>query len=280
MIVFPAIDLRRGRCVRLRQGRPEAETVFSNDPVAMAEHWASQGAEWLHVVNLDGAFGLAPSTGPWSFGTVPYPVLSGPGQCGPVRCPGTKDSGRGSSNLRVVEEMVAAVGIPVQFGGGLRTMADIEGALQLGLTRVILGTVAVEEPSLVAEAVQRFGAERIVVGIDARRGKAATHGWREISSMAATELAFQVKELGVERVVYTDTARDGMLCGVNVEAVRELAERTGLCVIASGGVSSLDDVRRLKEVEASGVEGVIIGQALYSAALELREAIEIARSRC
>jgi len=270
MIVFPAIDLRRGRCVRLRQGRPEAETVFSDDPVAMAEHWASQGAEWLHVVNLDGAFGLAPSTGPWSFG------------------PGTKGSGRGSSNLRVVEEMISSklkvqssnFKLKIQFGGGLRTMADIEGALELGLTRVILGTVAVEEPSLVAEAVQCFGAERIMVGIDARRGKAATHGWQEVSSVTATELALRVRELGVERVVYTDIARDGMLCGVNVEAVRELAQRTGLCVIASGGVASLDDVRRLKEAEASGVEGVIIGQALYSGALELREAIEIARSRC
>jgi len=252
MIVFPAIDLRQGRCVRLCQGRLEAETVFSDDPVAMAEHWVSQGAEWLHVVNLDGAFGQAPSTG----------------------------SGRGSSNLQVVEEIAAAVGIPVQFGGGLRTMADIEGALGLGLTRVILGTVAVKEPSLVAEAVQRFGAERIVVGIDARRGKVATHGWQEVSSVDAIELAFQVKELGVERIVYTDISRDGMLCGVSVEATRELAQRTGLCVIASGGVSSLNDVRRLKEAEASGVEGVIIGQALYSGALELRETIEIARSRC
>jgi phosphoribosylformimino-5-aminoimidazole carboxamide ribotide isomerase len=243
MIVFPAIDLRRGRCVRLRQGRPEEETVFSDDPVAMAEHWASQGAEWLHVVNLDGAFGLA------------------------------------SSNLRVVEEIAAAVGVPIQFGGGLRTMANIEGALGLGVERVILGTVAVEEPSLVTEAIRRFGAERIVVGIDARRGRVATHGWQEVSSLAAIELAFRVRELGVERVVYTDIARDGMLCGVNVEAVRELAERTELRVIASGGVSSLDDLRRLKEAEASGVEGVIIGQALYSGALELREAIEIARGR-
>jgi phosphoribosylformimino-5-aminoimidazole carboxamide ribotide isomerase len=184
--------------------------------------------------------------------------------------------GQSSSNLQVVEEIVAAVGIPIQFGGGLRTMADIEGTLALGLTRVILGTVAVKEPSLVAEAVQRFGAERIVVGIDARRGKAATHGWQEVSSVTATELAFQVRELGVERVVYTDIARDGMLSGVNVEATRELAQRTGLRVIASGGVSSLDDVRSLKEIEESGVEGVIIGQALYSGALELREAIEIA----
>ena len=249
MIVFPAIDLRRGKCVRLRQGRPEAETVFSDDPVAMAEHWVSQGAEWLHVVNLDGAFGQA------------------------------------SSNLRVVEEMISSklkvqsskFKLQIQFGGGLRTMADIEQALELGLARVILGTVAVEEPSLVAEAVERFGAERIVVGIDARRGKAATHGWQEVSSVTVTELAFRVKELGVERIVYTDIARDGMLCGVNVEAVRDLAQRTGLKVIASGGVSSLDDLRRLKEVEVSGVEGVIIGQALYSGALELREAIEIAR---
>ncbi|MGA9351206.1 MAG: 1-(5-phosphoribosyl)-5-[(5-phosphoribosylamino)methylideneamino]imidazole-4-carboxamide isomerase [Anaerolineae bacterium] len=238
MIVFPAIDLRQGRCVRLRQGRPEVETVFSDDPVAMAEHWVSQGAEWLHVVNLDGAFDQA------------------------------------SANLRVVKEIAVAVGIPVQLGGGLRTMADIEEALGLGLARVILGTVAVEEPSLVAEAVKRFGAERIVVGIDARREKVATHGWQEVSSVTATELALRVKELGVERVVYTDIARDGMLCGVNVEAVRELAQRTGLKVIASGGVSSLDDLRRLKEAEASGVEGVIIGQALYSGALELREAIE------
>ena len=258
MIVFPAIDLRQGKCVRLRQGCPDAETVFSDDPVAMAEHWASQGAEWLHVVNLDGAFGQAPSTG----------------------------SGRGSSNLRVVKEIIGSnlqpptSNLQIQFGGGLRTMADIEDALELGLARVILGTVAVKEPSLVAEAVQRFGAERIVVGIDARRGKAATHGWQEVSSVTATELALRVRELGVERVVYTDIARDGMLSGVNVEATGELAQRTGLKVIASGGVSSLDDLRRLKEVEASGVEGVIIGQALYSGALELREAIEIARQRC
>ena len=257
MIVFPAIDLRRGRCVRLRQGRPEAETVFSDDPVAMAKHWASQGAEWLHVVNLDGAFGQAPSTA----------LRRGSGQ----------GSERSSSNLQVVEEMVAAVRIPVQFGGGLRTMTDIEGALELGLMRVILGTVAVKEPDLVAEAVQRFGADRIVVGIDARSGKAATHGWQEVSSLAAIELALRVKKLGVERVVYTDIARDGMLSGVNVEATGELAQRTGLKVIASGGVSSLDDLRRLKEAEASGVDGVIIGQALYSGALELREAIEIAR---
>jgi phosphoribosylformimino-5-aminoimidazole carboxamide ribotide isomerase len=241
MIVFPAIDLRRGKCVRLRQGRPDAETVFSDDPVAMAEHWASQGAEWLHVVNLDGAFGQA------------------------------------SSNLRVVEAMLAAVGIPAQLGGGLRTMADIEGALELGLARVILGTAAVEEPSLVAEAVKRFGAERILVGIDARRGQVATHGWQEVSSLAVTELALRVRELGLKRIVYTDIARDGMLSGVNVEATRELAQCTGLKIIASGGVSSLDDVRRLKEAEASGVEGVIIGQALYSGALDLREAIEIAR---
>ena len=256
MIVFPAIDLRQGKCVRLRQGRPEAETVFSDDPVAVAEHWVSRGAQWLHVVNLDGAFGQASS-----------PPLSPP-----------QPWGGSSKNLWVVGEIVAAVGIPVQLGGGLRTMADIEGALESGLTRVILGTVAVKEPSLVADAVKRFGAERIVVGIDARRGQVATHGWQEVSSMAAIELALRVRGLGVERVVYTDIARDGMLSGVNVEATGELAQRTGLKVIASGGVSSLDDLRRLKEIEASGVEGVIIGQALYSGALELREAMQIGKS--
>lgn len=241
MIVFPAIDLHQGKCVRLRQGRPEAETVFSDDPVAMAEHWASQGAEWLHIVNLDGAFGQA------------------------------------SVNVRMVAEITATVAIPVQFGGGLRTMTDIEEALELGVARVILGTVAVKEPSLVAEAVRHFAAERIVVGIDARGGKVATHGWQEVSSVTALELAFRVRDLGVERVVYTDIARDGMLSGVNVEAVRELAQHTGLKVIASGGVASLEDLRRLKKVEADGVEGVIIGQALYSGALDLREAIEITR---
>jgi len=245
MIVFPAIDLRRGRCVRLRQGRPEAETVFSDDPVAMAEQWVSQGAEWLHIVNLDGAFGQA------------------------------------SSNLRVVKEIVSSnfhpptSNIQIQFGGGLRTMSDIEGALELGLARVILGTVAVKEPSLVAEAVQRFGAERIVVGIDARKGNVATHGWQEVSSVTAAELAFRVKELGVERVVYTDIARDGMLSGVNVEAVGELAQRAGLQVIAAGGVSSLDDIRRLKEIEHFGIEGVIIGQALYAGAFSLAEVIKL-----
>lgn len=241
MIVFPAIDLHQGKCVRLRQGRPEAETVFSDDPVAMAEHWASQGAEWLHIVNLDGAFGQA------------------------------------SVNVRMVAEITATVAIPVQFGGGLRTMTDIEEALELGVARVILGTVAVKEPSLVAEAVRHFAAERIVVGIDVRGGKVATHGWQEVSSVTALELAFRVRDLGVERVVYTDIARDGMLSGVNVEAVRELAQHTGLKVIASGGVASLEDLRRLKKVEADGVEGVIIGQALYSGALDLREAIEITR---
>ncbi|MBM4465240.1 MAG: 1-(5-phosphoribosyl)-5-[(5-phosphoribosylamino)methylideneamino] imidazole-4-carboxamide isomerase [Chloroflexi bacterium] len=269
MIVFPAIDLRRGKCVRLRQGRPEAETVFSDDPVAMAERWASQGAEWLHIVNLDGAFGQASS-----------PPLGPP-----------QPWGGSSKNLRVVKEIISSKfkaqssnfqlptsNLQIQFGGGLRTLADIEEALKLGLTRVILGTVAVEEPSLVAEAVRRFGAERIVVGIDARREKVATHGWQEVSSLTATELALRVRGLGVERVVYTDIARDGMLSGVNVEAVRELAQRTGLKVIASGGVSSLDDLRRLKEVEASGVEGVIIGQALYSGAVGLREAIQISKS--
>jgi len=240
----------------------------------MAEHWVSLGAEWLHVVNLDGAFGQASS----NLRVVKQITSSNlKPQTSNVQPP-TSNLQSPISNLQPQTSNLQSPtsNIQIQFGGGLRTMADIEETLELGLARVILGTVAVREPSLVAEAVQRFGAERIVVGIDARSGKAATHGWREVSSVDATELALRVKELGVERVVYTDITRDGMLSGVNVEATRELAQRTGLKIIASGGVSSLDDVRRLKEVEASGVEGVIIGQALYSGALELRGAMEIA----
>ena len=240
MIVFPAIDLRKGRCVRLEQGRPERELVFSDDPVAMAMRWAEEGAEWLHVVDLDAAMGI------------------------PAR------------NQEVLKRIVEAVPIPVQLGGGLRDMESIEKALSLGATRVILGTSAVEDPSLVGRAIERFGAERVLVSIDAKGGLVAVRGWQEVSSLRALDLALQMKELGLKRVVYTDVARDGMLAGVDAEAVAELARRSGLLVIASGGVSSLDDIRRLKEVEHCGVEGLIVGRALYDGTLSLPEAMAIA----
>lgn len=253
MIVFPAIDLRQGRCVRLRQGRAEDETVYGDDPAAVARSWVAQGAQWLHVVNLDGAFG-SPATG------TQRPV-----------------------NLeRLLQIRTAVPGTPLQFGGGLRSLHDVETALDLGATRVILGTVAVQDPSLVAEALRRFGPERIVVGIDARQGRVATHGWQQTSDVTATALGRAMHDQGVTTVVYTDIARDGMLTGLNVPATVDLARVSGLRVIASGGVASLDDLVALQAAQArlahgaSGgrLEGVIIGQALYTGALSLPDAIE------
>jgi phosphoribosylformimino-5-aminoimidazole carboxamide ribotide isomerase len=246
MIVFPAIDLRHGRCVRLRQGRAEDETVYDDDPAAVARRWVAQRAEWLHVVNLDGAFGETASQ-----------------SSRPI-------------NLRRLEEIHTAVPeTPIQFGGGMRSLFDVETALGLGAARVILGTVAVRNPELVAEAIGRFGAERIVAGIDAHDGQVATHGWLETSDVTAVALGRAMRARGVIRAVYTDIARDGMLTGVNVEATALLARETGLRVIASGGVASLEDLRRLKAM--GNIEGVIIGQALYTGALALWDAIRTAR---
>lgn len=246
MLLFPAIDLRHGRCVRLRQGDPAAETVFGDDPAAMARHWAAQGAEWLHIVNLDGAFGDA------SRSSDDLPI-----------------------NLRRLVEIRAAVGLPIQFGGGLRRLEDIDLALDLGATRVVLGTAAVRDPDLVPQAVQQFGAERIVIGIDARDGRVAIHGWTETSALLATDLARSLAEAGIQRIVYTDISRDGMLVGVNVAATVALARSSGLGVIASGGVSGLADLEALAAHEAAGIEGAIIGQALYTGALDLAEALAV-----
>jgi phosphoribosylformimino-5-aminoimidazole carboxamide ribotide isomerase len=248
MIVFPAIDLRGGRCVRLRQGRAEDETVYDDDPAAVARRWVGQGAQWLHVVNLDGALGKA----------------SAPPR--PSRRP---------INLQRLAKIRAAVPeTPIQFGGGVRSLANVETALGLGATRVVLGTVAVQNPDLVTQALRRFGAEHIVLGIDARNGQVATHGWQQTSGTAAAALGRAMRLRGVTRAVYTDIARDGMLTGVNVEATAALARFTGLQVIASGGVASLADVAGLK---ANGhIEGVIIGQALYTGAVSLPEAIRAA----
>jgi len=244
--LFPAIDLRRGRCVRLRQGDPDAETVFSDDPAAMARYWAAQGATWLHVVNLDGAFGDARA----AFLQLPL-------------------------NLQRLQEIRTAVAIPIQFGGGVRALDDIALALELGATRVVLGTAAVQNPDLVRDALARFGPERIVIGIDARDGRVATHGWRQISELRALDLARAMADAGVQRIVYTDISRDGMLSGVNLAGSVDLARASGLKVIASGGVSSLDDIRALAAHEADGVEGVIVGQALYTGQFTLPEALLI-----
>jgi len=241
MIVYPAIDLRGGRCVRLRQGEFDAETVFADDPVDAARRWADEGATWLHVVNLDGALGES-----------------------------------AAANLEAVRRILTAVDLPIQFGGGLRTGDDITRLLEMGVQRAILGTVAVREPDIVREAIACHAEEHIVVGIDARDGRVAVQGWTDTTGVEAVDLATQMGAMGVSRIVYTDIARDGMLTGVNVDATARLAREAGLGVIASGGVASIDDIHRLMTVEKDGVEGVIIGMALYRGTVDLGEALEIA----
>jgi phosphoribosylformimino-5-aminoimidazole carboxamide ribotide isomerase len=243
MIIFPAIDLRHGRCVRLRQGDPAAETVFGDDPAAMARHWAGCGAQWLHVVNLDGALG---------------------------------DQGPDAVNLRRLAEIRAAVPLPIQFGGGLRTLDDVALALKLGATRVVLGTAAVQNPELAAAAVQRYGAEAIVVGLDVRADLVATHGWQTASDLRVHDLGRRLRQGGVLRAVYTDIARDGMLSGVDAEGTAELAHQTGMRVIASGGVRDIEDIHRLKALADQGIEGVIVGQAIYTGSLVLADAAAVA----
>lgn len=268
MIIYPAIDLRKGRCVRLRQGDPNAETVFSEEPAEMARHWESQGAQWLHVVNLDGAFDYEPAAANGHDPTAPAVTrLSSPdADLPPVELP---------VNLRCLQRIRKAVAVPIQFGGGMRSLNDIRLALSLGADRVVLGTAAVKNPDLVREAIERWGAERIVVGIDARDGKVATHGWQETSGLDVVELGHRMAALGVRRVVYTDIGRDGMLTGVNVESTARLGDVTDLLVIASGGVATIDDIRALKRHEHFNIEGVISGQAIYTGSLNLAEAIAV-----
>ena len=224
--------------VRLQQGRAEAETVYGDDPARIALDWQNQGAEWLHVVNLDGAFGEDVAL-----------------------------------NLRALEAILKAITIPIQFGGGLRDIVSIGAALMRGVRRVVIGTGAIQNPDLVSNAVSRFGPENVAVSIDAREGNVATHGWRALSTLPALELGHQMAERGVTHVIYTDIARDGTLRGIDAVAMADLARETGLRVIASGGVASLADVQALQAHESDGIEGVIIGQALYTGAIRLHEAL-------
>ncbi|GAW91553.1 1-(5-phosphoribosyl)-5-[(5-phosphoribosylamino)methylideneamino]imidazole-4-carboxamide isomerase [Calderihabitans maritimus] len=239
MLVIPAIDVREGKCVRLVQGKLDEETVYSDHPVAVAHSWQDLGAKWLHVVDLDGAFAGRPK------------------------------------NLEVVREIIDTVKIPVQFGGGVRKLDTIEELLSIGVARVILGTIAIIEPALVEYACKRWG-DRIVVGIDSKDGLVAIEGWEATVEKQALDLALEMKDRGVERIVFTDTRRDGTLRGPNIESTRKMAKGSGLKVIASGGVSSLEDIKRLKELEPEGVEGVILGKALYSGKVSLEEAIAVA----
>jgi phosphoribosylformimino-5-aminoimidazole carboxamide ribotide isomerase len=246
MIIYPAIDLRGGRCVRLVHGDPRRETVFGDDPVEIACRWRDAGATWIHLVNLDGAF---------------------KSRLGALDSP----------NIQALKDILSTVDIGVQFGGGIRSLDDMELLLELGVDRLILGTSAVQRPKLVREAVSELGADQIVVGIDARQGKVVTHGWTKKSNLSPIDLGKRMRSMGVTRVLYTDVLRDGTLEGVNVEATAELARATELEVIASGGVASLDDVRALLAHEADGVGGAIIGRALYTGEVNLVEALQLAQ---
>lgn len=241
MIIFPAIDLRGGKCVRLIQGDFDKETVYSDDPQATARRWQAAGAKFLHVVDLDGARAGSPK------------------------------------NLDAIKKILDAVDIPIEVGGGIRTLDDMAKLLSLGVRRVILGSVAVENPALVAEAVQRFG-DKVVVGIDAKGGFVATHGWEKSSGVAAADLAKQIAAAGVKTIIYTDISKDGMLSGVNAKTFAELAKTSGAQIVASGGVKSIEDIRALKAVESSGVVGVIVGKAIYTGSLDLKSAIELAEA--
>ena len=240
MLVIPAIDLKEGRCVRLEQGLMEKDTVYSDDPGAQAKSWQEQGGELLHIVDLDGAFAGVPK------------------------------------NKAAIEAIIRAVTIPTELGGGIRDLATIEAYLALGIDRVILGTVAKENPALVAEACRKFPGH-IVVGIDAKDGRVAVRGWGEVTEKKATDLAREMEGLGVAAIIYTDIARDGMLQGPNIAATKALAESITIPVIASGGLSTLDDIRRLMAIESSGVTGVITGKAIYSGAIDLREAVALTK---
>jgi phosphoribosylformimino-5-aminoimidazole carboxamide ribotide isomerase len=244
MIILPAIDLRDGRCVRLTQGRKDSTKVYDGDPVDVAKAFAASGAEMLHVVDLDGAF-AEPN----------------------------------SANRLVLREIIQAVDIPIQFGGGLRRSQDVEQIIELGVTRVVIGTVAVESPDTLTELVRRFGPSHIAVGIDAQKGRVVTHGWEQTESISALTLASTVAEIGVQRIIYTDVARDGMLHGPNIEQTCLIAG-AGVKVTASGGVSSLQDLKDLQAVSHLGIDSVIVGKAFYERRFTLEEALKYLSTGC
>ncbi|MCS6834661.1 MAG: 1-(5-phosphoribosyl)-5-[(5-phosphoribosylamino)methylideneamino]imidazole-4-carboxamide isomerase [Anaerolineae bacterium] len=235
MIVYPAIDLRSGRVVRLREGDPKQQTVFSDNPLTVARQWQAQGATWLHVVNLDGALG------------------------------------EGGPNLTVLEQLIE-LNMPVQFGGGLRSMTDIEQAISLGVKRVVLGTAAVQQPELVMMVLDKFGPERVTVALDTRHGRVTTHGWQSISQQTSIEVGRYFAARGLRHALYTDVSRDGRLAGVDLEGTLALAKATGLQIIASGGISTLDDLRTLAQTGV--ISGAVVGMALYCGHFTLREALE------
>ncbi|MBF0349891.1 MAG: 1-(5-phosphoribosyl)-5-[(5-phosphoribosylamino)methylideneamino]imidazole-4-carboxamide isomerase [SAR324 cluster bacterium] len=235
MIIIPAIDLINGRCVRLLQGRAEHETVYSKDPVVMAKSFEDAGAKRIHIVDLDGAF---------------------KGQ---------------TRNWEVITKILGKINIPVEFGGGLRDFEDVDRVLGSGITSVIVGTMAVKKPQVLESLLQKFPGERIILGIDASNRKVAIEGWVEKTELDDVDFGLHWKQRGIQRVVYTDIARDGMMTGPNLSALQHFASQTGLRVTASGGVSSMADISQLKTLEASGVDHVIVGKAIYEGKIQLTE---------
>lgn len=235
-IIYPAIDLRNGQVVRLSEGDPDRQTSYSSDPADTARQFLAAGAEWLHVINLDGAFG---------FGEV-----------------------RNMTAVASILEVINQVGGRVQFGGGLRSLESIEKAFEMGVSRVVLGTAIVDAPGLLDEVLERWGADRIVAGLDARDGWLRTHGWQGETGLNVADVAIALKDKGVTTLVYTDIARDGLQKGLNLESTLEIARVSGMRVIASGGVGSLEDIAAVKR---SGLAGVIVGRAIYENSVSLQD---------
>ena len=241
MLIIPAIDLRGGRCVRLARGRKDDAKVYDGDPAARAREFAADGAQMIHVVDLDGAF-----------------------------------ADPGSPNRETARRIFESAGVPVQFGGGLRSEDDASRVLDWGAARVVVGTLAVESPALLGRLVDRFG-EKIAVAVDARGGRVVTRGWERQEELTAVDLARRVAAAGAARIVHTDVARDGMLGGVNIEQTCAVARAGGVPVVASGGVSSLADLENIRRAAPCGIEGVIVGKALYEGVFTLREALAAGR---
>ncbi len=239
MLIIPAIDLQNGKCVRLSQGRKDAAMVYDDDPVKVAKSFAREGARMLHVVDLDAAF-----------------------------------SDRSLLNRVVLRQIIAAIAIPVQFGGGLRGSDHVREVLDMGVARAVIGTLAVESPETLKGLVQAFGSDQLAVGIDAKDGDVMVRGWEQKGKIRAVELAHAVAQAGVSRIIYTDVARDGMLTGVNVEQTLLVARESGLKITAAGGVSSLEEIKRLNQLGEFGIDSVIIGKALYERRFTLEEALQ------
>ncbi|OGL45156.1 MAG: 1-(5-phosphoribosyl)-5-[(5-phosphoribosylamino)methylideneamino]imidazole-4-carboxamide isomerase [Candidatus Schekmanbacteria bacterium RBG_16_38_11] len=241
MLIIPAIDLKNGKCVRLSQGRMEEETVFSNSPLMVAKKWEELGAKLLHVVDLDGAIAGEPRNG------------------------------------NIVIEIAKSVSIPIEIGGGIRDFKTAEKYFKQGVARAILGTAAFSDENFIKKLTECYPG-KVVAGIDAKDGMVAIKGWVEVTQMKATDLAKKLKSYNIASIIYTDISKDGMMIGPNIDAIREFASSIDIPVIASGGISSLEDLRRIKEIAHSGIEGVIIGKALYTGAIDLREALRVVES--